>query len=118
MYEKPKKILVSDSADQVVAHQLSDNMIELKRLDQKIIITGKDFSVMATSPKAINGQNPYTTITVTDGKVDQGEISYKPDAPTPPVGKRQKVDAENKPEVDANGNPVWEDDPDYVAPTE
>jgi hypothetical protein len=118
MYDKPKKILVSDSADQVVAHQLSDNMIELKRLDQKIIITGTDFSVMATSPKSINGQHPYTTITVTDGKVDAGEISYKPDAPQPPAGKKQKVDEKGEPVVDDKGEPVWEDDPDNPAPTE
>lgn len=118
MYDKPKKILVSDSTDQVVAHQLSDNMIELKRLDQKIIITGKDFSVMATSPKSINGQNPYTTITVTDGTVDLGDIQYKEDAPTPPAGKKQKVDDDGKPVVDDKGEPVYEDDPNNPAPTE
>ena len=118
MYDKPKKILVSDSADQVVAHQLSDNMIELKRLDQKIIITGNDFSVMATSPKAINGQNPYTTITATDGKIDTTDIQYKPDAPTPPAGKKQKLDDKGEPVIDEKGEPVYEDDPDNPAPTE
>lgn len=119
MYEKPKKILCTDAPDQVVAHQLSDNMIELKRLDQKIIITGNDFSVMATSPKSVNGTPQYTTITATNGKIDEADLQYKEEKPVvPPTGKRQKTDADGKPEFDANGAPVWEDDPDYTPPTE
>lgn len=106
MYEKPKKILVSGSDNMVVAHQLSDNMIELVRLDQKIIITGNDFSVMATSPKHLNGKSVYTTITATGGKIDTAELDYKPEKQ-----RKQKLDDQGEPVVDAEGNPVYEDDP-------
>jgi len=95
----------------VVAHQLSDNMIELVRLDQKIIITGKDFSVMATSPKHVDGKNVYTSITATDGVIDASEIEYKADKPadTPPDGKKFKLDDKGEKVLDDEGKPVLED---------
>lgn len=110
MYEKPKKILVQGSSGMVVAHQLSDNMIELVRLDQKIIITGKDFSVMATSPKHVDGKNVYTTITATDGKIDEADIEYKPEKPNdePPAGKKFKLDDKGEKVLDDDGKPVLE----------
>jgi len=113
MYEKPKKVLVSGSENMVVAHQLSDNMIELVRLDQKIIITGKDFSVMATSPKHLNGKNVYTTITATEGVIDAADLEYRAEKPDeqPPEGKQFKLDADGKKILDADGKPEVEDMP-------
>lgn len=113
MYDKPKKILVAGSNGMVVAHQLSDNMIELVRLDQKIIITGKDFNVMATSPKHVDGQNVYTTITATDGVIDASEIEYKPEKQDdqPPEGKQFKLDDKGEKILDADGKPELEDKP-------
>lgn len=113
MYPKPKKILVPGSENMVVAHQVSDNMIELVRLDQKIIITGKDFSVMATSPKHVNGKNVYTTITATDGKIDEGELEYRAEKQEdqPPEGKQFKLDDKGEKILDADGKPELEDIP-------
>lgn len=113
MYEKPKKILVPGSDHMVVAHQVSDNMIELVRMDQKIIITGKDFSVMATSPKHVNGKNVYTTITATDGKIDQEELEYRAEKQEdqPPEGKQFKLDDDGNKILDADGKPEVEDIP-------
>lgn len=105
MYEKPKKILVDGSETMVTAHQLSDNMIEIVRMDQKFIITGKDFSVMMTSPKHVNGKNVYTTVTATDGKIDERDIAYRAEKPE----RKQKVDDDGNPVVDDDGNPVYDD---------
>lgn len=110
MYEKPKKILVPGTSGQVVAHQLADNHIELVRQDQKIIITGNDFSVMATSPKHVDGKNVYTTITATDGKIDEDDIEYKPEkTEEPPEGKKFKLDDDGEKVLDDEGQPVLED---------
>lgn len=111
MYDKPKKILVSGSNSMVTAHQLSDNMVEIVRLDQKMIITGQDFSVMISSPKHVDGKNVYTTVSATAGKIDDSELEYKPEKPKdPPDGKKQKLDDDGKPVVDDDGNPVYIDD--------
>lgn len=107
MYEKPKKILVDGSDSMVVAHQLSDNMIEIVRMDQKFVITGKDVSIMATSPKHVNGKNVFTTITMTDGKVDEEELAYRPEKPKDE--RVPKLDDEGKPVLDDKGEPVYED---------
>ncbi len=113
MYEKPKKILVPGSDHMVVAHQTSDNMIELVRMDQKVIITGKDFSVIATSPKHVNGKFVYCTITATDGKIDVADLEYRaekqPDQP--PEGKQFKLDDDGNQILDADGKPELEDKP-------
>jgi len=113
MYEKPKKVLVSGSDNMVVAHQLSDNMVEIVRSDQKFIITGNDFSIMATSPKHLNGKNVYTTITATDGKVDEADLEYRAEKQEdqPPEGKQFKLDADGNKVVDADGKPEFEDKP-------
>jgi hypothetical protein len=110
LYDKPKQILVEGSTDLVTAHQKSDNMIELKRLDQKIIITGSDFSVMATSPKHVGGKYVYTTITATDGKIDSGDLNYREDK-QPPEGKQYKLNDKGEKELDDNGEPILEDKP-------
>ena len=107
MYDKAKQVLVDGASDLVTAHIKSDNMIEIKRLDQKFIITGNDFSVMATSPKQVNGKLVYTTITATDGKIDEADLQFRADKP--PEGKKAKLDADGKPELDENGEPVYED---------
>jgi hypothetical protein len=110
MYEKPKKILVAGASDMVTAYQLSDNMIEIGRLDQKIMIDFKTSSVMVTSPKHLNGKPVYTTITATDGKIDEADLEYKEEKPPKaPDGKKQKVDENGEPVVDDDGNPVYED---------
>ena len=112
LYEKPKKILCADDADFVAAHQLSDNMIEIKRLDQKMIITGDDFSVMVTSPtKANAAKERFTTITATNGKIDEDDLTYKDEQPNdqPPAGKKFKLDDDGNKILDADGNPELED---------
>lgn len=113
MFEKPKKILVDGSETMVTAHQLSDNMIEIVRMDQKFIITGNDFSVMMSSPKHVNGKNVYTTVTATNGKIDESDIAYRPEKPEdqPPEGKQFKLDADGKKILDADGKPELEDIP-------
>jgi len=113
MYEKPKKILNEESESLVTAHQVSDNMIELVRLDQKIIITGKDFSVMATSPKHINGKPVYTTITATDGKIDETDLKYRAEKAEDelPEGKQFKLDDAGEKILDSDGKPELEDKP-------
>ena len=113
MYDKPKKILVEGSDHMVTAHQLSDDMIEIVRMDQKFIITGKDFSVMATSPKHVNGKGVYTTIVATDGKIDDSELEYRAEKEedTPPEGKQFKVDDKGEKVLDADGKPELEDKP-------
>jgi len=110
MYEKPKKILVAGSNDMVTAHQTSDNMIEISRLDQKIIVDFKTGSVMITSPKHLNGKSVWTTITATDGKIDEADLEYKPEKPVAPEGKKPKLDENGEPVVDDDGNPVYEDE--------
>lgn len=109
MYEKPKKVLVAGSHDMVTAHQLSDSLLEIGRLDQKIMIDFSTQSVMVTSPKHLNGKTVYTTITATDGKIDDGELEYKAEKPKAPEGKKQKLDDDGKPVVDDDGNPVYVD---------
>ena len=109
MYEKPKKILVAGASDMVTAYQLSDSMIEIGRLDQKIMVDFATNSVMVTSPKHLNGKTVYTTITATDGKIDESELEYKPEKQKAPEGKVQKVDENGEPVVDDDGNPVYVD---------
>lgn len=114
LYEKPKRILCADDSDFVAAHQLSDNMIEIKRLDQKMIITGDDFSVMVTSPtKANASKERFTTITATNGKIDEDDLQYKADKPDdqPPEGKQFKLDDNGEKILDADGKPELEDAP-------
>lgn len=109
MYEKPKKILVAGSNEMVTAHQLSDSLLEIGRLDQKIMVDFSTNSVMVTSPKHLNGKTVYTTITATDGKIDESELEYRAEKPKAPEGKKQKVDENGEPVVDDDGNPVYED---------
>ena len=114
MYDKPKKILCADNPNFVTAHQLSDNMIEIVRQDQKIIITGADFSVMVTSPTKSNSEkNQYTSIVATDGKIDESNLEYKAEKPDeqPPEGKQFKLDADGNKEKDADGKFIFEDKP-------
>lgn len=113
LYEKPKRILCADDSNFVAAHQLSDDMIEIKRLDQKIIIMGGDFSVMVTSPTKANAdKEQFTTITATNGKIDSDDLTYKEEKPeTPPEGKQFVVDADGKQVLDADGKPTLEDIP-------
>lgn len=112
MYEKPKKILVDGSETMVVAHQTSDSMLEIVRLDQKIIVDFATNSVMMTSPKHVNGRNVYTTVTATNGKIDEGELSYRPEKTVePPEGKQFKLDENGEKVKDDDGNFVFEDKP-------
>lgn len=113
LYEKPKKILCAENPKFVTAHQLSDNMIEIVRQDQKIIITGSDFSVMATDPtKANSDKHQYTSIIATNGVIDSSNLEYKADQEDqPPEGKQFKLDDEGKKVLDADGKPVLEDAP-------
>lgn len=113
MYPKPKKILVDGSDNMVVAHQLSDNYVEIVRMDQKFIITGNDFSVIASSPKHLNGKNVFTTITATNGKIDESDLTYRSEKPEdqPPEGKQFKLDDDGKQIIGADGKPELEDIP-------
>ena len=70
-----KKIQCADpNCDGVIAHQISEKTIELKRLDQGVVMTGNSWSSMATCPKNPKHQ---TAIVVNDGKVDASELRYK-----------------------------------------
>lgn len=114
LYEKPKKILCAENPKFVTAHQLSDNMIEIVRQDQKIIITGSDFSVMATDPtKANSDKHQYTSIVATNGVIDSSDLEYKAEQPDdqPPEGKQFKLDANGEKEKDADGKFIFEDKP-------
>lgn len=111
MYEKPKKVLVAGSNEMVTAHVLSDSLLEVGRLDQKIMVDFSTQSVMITSPKHLNGKTVYTTITATDGKIDVDDLEFKAEKPKAPENnKKQKVDEHGKPVVDDDGNPVYEDE--------
>lgn len=112
MFEKPKKILVDGSESMVVAHQTSESMLEIVRLDQKIIVDFSTNSVMMTSPKHVNGRSVYTTVTATNGKIDEADLTYRAEREvTPPEGKQFKLDANGEKEKDADGNFVFEDKP-------
>jgi hypothetical protein len=70
-----KKILCSDAnCDNVIAHQLTDKTVELKRLDQMTTATGDNWSLLATCPKHPEHK---TSLVVNAGKLDESELRYK-----------------------------------------
>ena len=80
-----KKILCSDpNCDTVLAHQLTDKTVELKRLDQMTTATGENWSLLATCPKHPEHK---TSLVVNDGKLDDSELRFK---------EEQKEDSEDE----------------------
>lgn len=70
-----KKILCSDpNCNNVIAHQISDKTVELKRLDQMTTATGSNWSLLATCPKHPEHK---TSLVVNDGKLDDAELRFK-----------------------------------------
>ena len=58
----------------VIAHQVTDKTFEIKLLDQSMLMSGENWSTLASCP-----WNPkhQTAITVTDGKVDTSIVPLR-----------------------------------------
>lgn len=83
-----KRIQCADpNCDGIIAHQITDKTFELKRTDQTVMMTGGNWSTMATCPRNSKHQ---TSIVVTDGQVDASQLRYKEEGDANEDDKKDK----------------------------